>query len=334
MKNTVVATITTGISPAGIAVTPDNCFAYVANNNEYRLPGEYTVSVLNLKSNTLETTIFDKSFNGPYRVAINSCGTRVYVTNSNSTTISVIDTATNRVIDVIDGFDGPSGIVIEPKEGVFAYVSNYGVETEASTVRIVNLRTNKIVGKPIQVGLAPIALEMSPDGEFLYSVNYVDGNPGTGTISVIRISTHSVIKTISGFFGPFAMAITPNGRCAYVTNFGSNDFVPIGRTVSVIDLHCNTVIKSIEVGLQPAGIAVTKDGRHVYVANYNALYSGKVLVPGQGTVNIIDTETNEVIPPIIATAETADFVVIPNDCYAYVANYVANVVSVIALRCC
>jgi len=37
------------------------------------------------------------------------------------------------------------------------------------------------------------------------------------------------VKTISGFYGPVGIAITPNGRYAYVTNDGNN-------TVSVIQL--------------------------------------------------------------------------------------------------
>ena len=46
--NTVIATIAVGDTPAGIAVTPNNLFAYVANNNNDAVPGGNTVSVLNL----------------------------------------------------------------------------------------------------------------------------------------------------------------------------------------------------------------------------------------------------------------------------------------------
>ena len=55
--NTVVATINVGVTPAGLAITPDNRFAYVTNNNNYSLPNQDTVSVLNLSNNTLLTTI-------------------------------------------------------------------------------------------------------------------------------------------------------------------------------------------------------------------------------------------------------------------------------------
>ncbi len=32
-ENTVIATVNVGVTPAGLAITPDNKFAYVANNN-------------------------------------------------------------------------------------------------------------------------------------------------------------------------------------------------------------------------------------------------------------------------------------------------------------
>lgn len=339
-RNTVVATMNVGITPAGIAITPDNHTAYVANNNNYGIAGADSVSVLNLKNNTLAHTINDPSFNEPYTITINKKGTRAYVTNSNSTTITVIKTKTNEVVAVIDGFDGPSGMAITPK-GDYAYVNNYGGPEgvgsgNATTVRIVDLKTNTIIGDPIEVGLAPAALAIAPDGKFVYVMNYVDGNPGTGTMSIIRTSTNQVVNTVTGFSGPFAIALTPNGKYAYVTNFGSNNFAPIGTTVSVVNLHNYTIKTTIDLGIQPSGIAITPDGRFAYATNYNTLYAGENftdLTAGQGTVNIIDTDKNEVISPTIAVGQSsANIAISANGKYAYVSNYTSNTVSVIALR--
>lgn len=338
--NTVVATIDVGITPSGIAVTPNNLFAYVANNNNYGISGANTVSVLNLTNNTVLTTISDASFNQPYTVTINASGTTAYVTNSNSTTVTIIDTATNTVTGTIGGFDGPSGLVISPG-GIFAYVNNYGGpggvgSGNGTTVRVVNLQSNTIVGPPITVGLAPAAMAITPDGAFVYVLNYVDGNPGTGTISVIQTSNNTVVDTIPGFSGPFGIAITPNGRYAYVTNFGSNNFSPTGNTVSVVDLQSNTVVATITVGTQPAGVAITPDGSLAYVTNYNTLYLApgfNALTAGPGTVSIIDTETNQVISPTISVGLSPSAIAIsPDGDYAYVTNYTSDTVSVIPLQ--
>ena len=340
-ENTVIATINTGVTPAAIAITPNSQKAYVANNNNYDINGQDSITVLNLKNNTVRTTIFDDSFNQPYTITIDAKGKKAYVTNSNSTTISIIDIKTDEVIGTIDGFDGPSGMVITPDK-LFAYVNNYGSPAgvgsgNGNSIRMVDLTTNTIVGNPIIVGQAPAALAMAPNGKFVYVINYVDGNPGTGTLNVIATNNNAVIYTLSGFSGPFDIALSANGKQAYVTNFGSNNFAPFGTTVSVVQLNCiPQIIKTIEVGIQPSGIAITPNDRFVYVTNYNTLYAGENftdLTPGQGTVNIIDTHKKILLPPTIVVGESpADIAIAPNGTYAYVTNYTSNTVSVIKLK--
>jgi YVTN family beta-propeller protein len=343
--NTVVATIPVGESPAGIAVTPNNLFAYVANNNNAGIPNADTVSVLNLRNNTVDQTISDSSFNEPYSVTINAAGTKAYVTNSNSTMVTIINLTTNTVAGTITGFDGPSGLVITP-DGTHAYVNNYGGPIAGSgngnTVSVVNLNTNAIVGTitvgPLPPGppAAPAALAITPDGAYVYVVNYVDGNPGTGTISIIRTSDNSVhVNAITGFSGPFAIAITPNGKYAYVTNFGSNNFSPVGTTVSVVNIGSNTIVASIPVGIQPSGIAIAPSGQYAYVSNYYTLYDGPNftdLTAYQGIVNIIDIHSNKVISRQIEVGLSPDEIAIsPDGQFAYVTNYTSNTVSVIPL---
>ena len=287
------------------------------------------------------TTIYDPSFSQPYTVTINASGTRAYVSNSNGTTITIIDTASNTVIGTIGGFDGPSGFEITPDQ-TKAYVNNYGgpegvMSGNGTTVRVVDLQTNSIVGAPITVGTAPAGLAVTPNGAYVYVINYIDGNPGHGTISIIRTSDNTVVGTIPGFSGPFEIKITPDGRFAYVTNFGSNNFEPYGTTVSVVDLSSNTIVATVNLGIQPSGLAITPDGRFAYVSNYNTLYASPTgfqnLTPGQGTVNIIDTATNTVIPPIIAVDQSpANVAISPNGQFAYVSNYISNTVNAIALQ--
>lgn len=332
-----IATINVGVTPDGLALTPDNKLAYVANNNNYVLPDADTVSVLDLENNLVLSTISDASFNQPYTVTMNAQGTKAYVTNSNSTTVTIINVPNNSIAGIIDGFDGPSGFVITP-DGTTAYVNNYGGPDgvgsgNGKTIRVVDLRTNSIVGAAITVDQAPAALALSPDGAFLYSINYVDGNPGTGTMNVIRTSTNTVIATVTGFSGPFDIVITSDGKFAYVTNFGSNNFYPFGTTVSVVDLTKNKIIKNIEVGIQPSGIALSPDDRYAYVTNYDTLYTDtnfSALAPGQGTVNIIDTKTNRVLEPTIPVGQSPANIAVSSDgAFAYVSNFTSNVVNVL-----
>jgi YVTN family beta-propeller protein len=338
-RNTVIATINVGVTPDALAITPDNRYAYVVNNNNYGIPNQDSVSVLDLNNNTLKQTIHDISFVEPFRIAISPDGKRAYVANSNGTTLSIIDTKRNKVIGTIDGFDGPSGVAITP-DGAFAYVNNYGGDAgvgsgNGTTVSVVNLNTNVIV-TTITVGLAPAALTVSADGKFVYVINYVTGDPGTGTMSIIKTKNNFVIDTVSGFFGPFGIAITPNGEYAYVTNFGSNNFAPIGTTVSVVRLgHHPKIVDTIDVSIQPSGIAITPNGHYAYVTNYNTLYAGAnftKLTAGAGTVNIIDIHKNEVLPPTIEVGQSPNTVTIGSDGkFAYITNFTSNTVDVIKL---
>jgi len=337
--NTVVATINVGQNPSSIAITPDSRFAYVTNSNNNGVPGGSTVSVLNLMNNTQQQSIYDPSFSEPYRVTINPAGTLAYVSNSGGSTVTIINIATNTVSGVIDGFDGPTGMVITPN-GMIGYVNNYGAaggvgSGNGTTVSVVSLVSNTIINT-ITVDQAPAALAISPNGAFVYSINYVDGEPNHGTMNVIQTSSNTVTATIPGFSGPFGIAITPNGQYAYVTNFGSNNFYPVGTTVSVVNLSSNTIVASPLVVIQPSGVAITPDGRYAYVTNYNTLYGNPSnftdLVAGLGVITIIDTVTNTVVPPIIGVGLSPDYMAIaPNGRYGYVTNYTSNTVTVVAL---
>lgn len=283
-----------GVTPHGIALTPDGNYAYVANNNNYGITGSDSITVLNLRTKSICTTIHHTSFAEPYTITINDKGTFAYVTNSNASTVSVIDIETNTVVGVINGFDGPSGLTILPGSNI-AYVNNYGGpggvgSGNGKTVQMVNLKTNAISGTPLTVGLAPAAIQASPCGNFVYTINYTTGLPGTGTMSVITTKTNTVtVNAVTGLFGPFAFVIDKRGKFAYVSNFGSNNFAPYGTTVSVVDLSSLRIVNTIALGIQPSGIALHEKSHKtvLLVANYNTLYAGadfSNLTAGEGTV--------------------------------------------------
>jgi DNA-binding beta-propeller fold protein YncE len=324
--------ICAGVNPASMAVTRDGRIAYVANNNNYNVTGGNTVSVLDLRQNLLASTISDPSFDEPYRIVLYKG--QAFVANSGGTTLTIVDTETNAVTGVIGGFDGPSGFALVRRLKRL-YVNNYGSSAgvgsgNGTTLSVVDLTTNTIVGPPITVGLAPAALAASKDGNFVYVVNYVDGNPGTGTLAVVSTATNLVVNTVNGFSGPFGIAVSQ--KKAVVTNFGSNNFDPIGKTVAIIDLDTLTIEAELEVGIQPAGVAIRKDGKKAYVSNYNTLYSKpgfNGLTAGQGTVNIIDLTRNRVVGPTIAVGNSPNSVTIdPCRCRAFTTNYTNNSVSI------
>ena len=66
----------------------------------------------------------------------------------------------------------------------------------------------------------------------------------------IRTITNTPGKAIKLGNGPDAIAITPDGKAAYITNWGSD-------TVTPIQTATGTASKPIKVGNQPIAIAIT-----------------------------------------------------------------------------
>jgi YVTN family beta-propeller protein len=331
-KNNIItiSTVTCGVNPAGMAT--NGKLLYVANNNNYNIAGQCSVTVINLKTFLPIKTIYHDSFNEPYTVTIK--GKKAYVTNSGGSTISIIDMRKNEVCNVIDGFDGPSGMTIV---GNIGYVNNYGATPgvgsgNGHSVSIVDLLQQKIIGK-INVGLAPAAIIYYKN--YVYTINYVDGNPNTGTISKICTKKNTLVDTIgpfseNGLSGPFAIDIIHNK--AYITNFGSNNFQPFGSTLSVIDLKKNIVLKTITLGIQPSGIAISKN--YAFVSNYNVLYAGSNytnLTPGSGTINVINLDNYQVISTIKVDQAPSYVIAHPLGRYIYVSNYISNTVNAIRI---
>jgi len=87
----------------------------------------------------------------PFGMAITPDGTRAYVTNDGSNSVSVIDTATNQVAGAPITVSFPDGLGITP-DGQRAYVAN---DTSPGSVSVIDTQTNQTVGAPISVGMGP-----------------------------------------------------------------------------------------------------------------------------------------------------------------------------------
>jgi len=106
--NTVLTTVTVGVSPEQVAVSPNGHVAYVTD------PGSDTVWVIATASNTVVATVALPVGSGPAGVAITLNGLLAYVANFGSNTVSVIDTATNTVTATISVGVSPTGIATTP----------------------------------------------------------------------------------------------------------------------------------------------------------------------------------------------------------------------------
>ncbi len=139
-------------------------------------------------------------------------------------------------------------------------------------------------GASIPVGNNPDSLAITPDGKTVYvaNANYgclVDPNC-SGTVTPIDTATNTAGTPITVGTYPRVIAITPDGKTAYVVNIDAGTVIPIATAT-------NTAAAPITVGSQPFAIAITPDGKTAYVANSLS-----------GTVTPIDTATNTAGTPI------------------------------------
>ena len=96
----------------------------------------------------------------------------------------------------------------------------------------------------------------------------------TDTVTPISTATDTPGRPITVGAFPFAIAITPDGKTAYVVIAGSGTVTPIATAT-------NTPGHPIPVGREPLAIAITPDGRTAYVVSC-----------GPNTVTPIATTTN------------------------------------------
>jgi len=267
---------------------------------------------------------------------------KAYVATTGVNQVAVLDTATNTVTSTIAG-TGSRHITLSA-DGKRAYSMNF------NSFSVIDTLTDTVLAT---VPTGNIALRMVISGDGAYG--YV-GNNGSGTVSIVDLSTNTVIST--PFLGGVqTIAATPDGSLVWVglgavggasiqvidttTNtvtstfpvgHGANgagwiDFSPDGslayltnsdNTVSVLDTATHAEVTAIAVGSLPLFVAVSPDGAWAYSANLLG-----------NSVSIIDTATNTVAATVPVGAFPRAIAFTPDGAQAYVTNYNSNSISVI-----
>lgn len=237
--------------------------------------------------------------NTPEGITLTPDGARAYVANRGSNTVSVIDTATDTVIDTIATGAGPTDVAISP-DGTRAYVAVF----DDGLVSVFDLASNTLV-TDIPVGSGATMAAVTPDGTRVYVTRQT-----TDTVSVIDTASNTVTDTVTVGTGPTGVVITPDGTRAYVASYSGS--------VSAIDIATNTVIATILAGDVPILLAVSSDGARVYVTN-----------AGSSSVSVIDTATNTTTDNIGVSAQPRFPALSPDGAHLYVPNSGPDTVSVI-----
>ena len=270
---------------------PAAAYAAAISSNNVAYVGQTDASRV-VRAN-LPSRVFDKTVTvglTPTEIAFNSTGTRAFVTNQYSSTVSVVNVATETQIDTIPVGYRPFEVIVAPGDSIL-YVAKvdsvYGIRlsTKAIIVRFAipevgngvaiaqdtllyvsthnggtvvefNLRT-RALGRTFAVGGVPQKLALSPDGTKLYIANesgYVQfWDLGTG----LQIGSNLTLPSAA-----YGMARRPTNGFLYVTSayFG-------GGYIYVVDPVARTLIHSSIVGGSTRHVVFTADGSIGLVPN-------------------------------------------------------------------
>ena len=145
-----------------------------------------------------------------------------------------------------------------------------------------------------------------------FVVNYGLGTATPGTVTPVNLVTRRAGPAIGVGADPQAIAITPDGKTAYVANSGSGTVTPIAVVTDAAG-------PAITVGTDPQAITITPDGKTAYVAN-----------SGSGTVTPIAVATGLAGPPIRVGAYPRAMALTPDGRTLYVLNWEGGSVTPIA----
>jgi YVTN family beta-propeller protein len=237
----------------------------------------------------------------PAQMAVSPDRRSVYVANTGSDTVSVLNTADNTIARTIalSRGSGPIGVALGAN-GRYLYTADGG----SNRVSVLDTQAGRVVAS-VRVGAQPLSVAAAPDGKTVYAAN-----SGSGEVSVIDARTSRVVRAIPAGRFPSGVAVTPDGASLYVTDELSG--------VTVVNARTGRVEARLREP-SPFSVAMSPGGDRAYVTGL-----------GPGRVTAIDTGTHRVSSTVsVGPYGTDPFTVRATSDAVYVANQGANTLSVI-----
>jgi YVTN family beta-propeller protein len=145
-------------------------------------------------------------------------------------------------------------------------------------------------------------------------------NKSDNTVSLIDLASKKAVATIPTGVGPHEVAVSPDGKIAVITNYGTGQ--QPGSTLTVIDVPAKNPLKTIDLGeyRRPHGIIWLKDSQVAVTAE------------GSKALLIVDVSTGKVLSAVPTDQNVSHMVVVSSKRHrAFVANIGSGSVTVIDL---
>src|SRR5690242_17695751 len=210
----------------------------------------------------------------------------------------------------------------------FVYVANSGTgpTSGSGTVSQFDGALSQLSPPMVMAGADPEGVAVSPNGKSAYVTNAGSGGGTTVSQYTINSTTGELSPmtpaTVASAPGPFGIAVSPNGKFAYVTNF--HNFR--GKTVSQYTIDPTTgelspmTPATVESAPGPLGIAVSPNGKNAYVTNAGSGTVSEYTIDASGKLTLQDTLKTP-------TSEPFGVAVSPGGRSAYVTDGFSDMVS-------
>ena len=235
--------------------------AYITNAEDNgNNPGMGAVIPVDLTTNKPGAPLNVGKGAGTNDLIVASDGKTGYVTNEDTNSVNRINLATGELGKTITVGSEPVAIAFVPNTNEkWAWTSNYG----GKSITTVNLATGQ-VGQTISVpDVGPNTVAFTPDGKMCYVANWGTNSVAGNTVTPIQVTDGGanghVLPDITVGPNPNWIAITNDGKTAYVENKG-------GKSVMPIDVANNTVGEAIPMPGLPIEMQISPDGKLGYVA--------------------------------------------------------------------
>lgn len=264
-----------GQTPIGVAIKPTGDLAFVANGGDSG-GNNASLAVINLNSKSLQQSITGLGL-GSQTVTVDPSGTRAFVGNVVSGTVSILDISgsTATLLGTVGSNIYAQGMVTSP-DGRRLYVASSPPGNATGEIVVINVATQAVIARVPSGGFSPTGVAMNSSGTRLYVTNAGQRTSGVfvafGSVAIFDVSTDTPVglKLLSGSPGitnPQGVALTNDGNTLFVANSSSN-------TVSRINVadpaNASVVATFSSQGGFPVGLSLNPDNSRLYVANRNA----------------------------------------------------------------
>ena len=240
---------------------------------------------------------FAADYKGPNALCATNDGKKIYVVNTDSHDIAVLNTADGKIVKEIDlGDFSPQGAVLSSDEKTL-YVTGGGVRGQ---VLAVDSASGNIT-KTAAAGHTPMGAVLSPDGTTLFVCNQF-----TNDVGEYRLPNLQLTRSFKVVREPRTAVITQDGKNVLVANFiplARNNFpenpeakIYVAAEITVINVASGET-KPIHLPNGSGsllGMCLSPDGRYVYVTGIIARFPLPTTHVDRGWMNtagvaIIDT---------------------------------------------